>query len=446
MASIIVVAILKDKLPREAAFMAGIFTLAALLWVTEAVPLFTTALLVISLEIILLANPGNWAGLGFGDSISPNYRTFLEPLADPVIILFLGGFVLARVCVKEGVDKALASSVLRFFGSQPRRLLLGLMGITAVFSMWMSNTATTAMMITLVAPIVDQLPSNEKFKKALFLSVPFAANIGGMGTPIGSPPNAVAVAFLKQANVDVGFIDWVMVAMPLMIIMLLIVWLLLYYIYRPGKNDYELTPTQHSIAGNRAWFVIIIFSLTAILWLSGGIHGLPSSVVALFPIVVFAVTGMLTRGDINSLEWHILILIAGGIALGVGMQVTHLDKILITEIPHQGGIIFLGFVAATLLLSTFMSNTAAANLVIPVAISFTQNTSTMFSPAQMGLNIALIASMAMSLPVSTPPNAIAYSSGAVKTKDFIISGAIIGILGLFFILFIEKYVVAFWIK
>ena len=174
------------NLSREAVYMAGIFVLAALLWATEALPLFATAILIIALEIILLANPGGWMGFGFADSNSPDYRVFLEPLANSVIVLFFGGFLLAHAILKEGVDQTMAGAVLRLFGASPRRVMLGLMVITAVFSMWMSNTATTAMMITLTVPMFSQLPVGDRLRKGLVLCVPFAANIGGMGTPIAS--------------------------------------------------------------------------------------------------------------------------------------------------------------------------------------------------------------------------------------------------------------------
>lgn len=137
--------------PQEAAYMAGIFVAAALLRVTEALPLFATALLVVGFEILLLANPGGWSGLSFAQSPTPDYRAFLAPAADPILALFLGGFLLARACVKEGVDRALAGLILRLFQGRPSLVMLGLMIVTALFSMWMSNIVATAMMITLPA-------------------------------------------------------------------------------------------------------------------------------------------------------------------------------------------------------------------------------------------------------------------------------------------------------
>lgn len=289
-----------SEMPRQAVLMAAIFVLAGLLWVTEALPLFATALVVISLEIILISNPGEWVGLGRLDGQNPDYRTFLNPIADPVIILFLGGFILAQASVKEGIDKALASNILKIFGTKPRTVMLGLMVITCIFSMWMSNTATTAMMITLTVPLMAQIPSGDPFRKGLVLCIPFAANIGGLGTPIASPPNAVAVGFLKNVGIDINFLEWMIVAIPLVVIMLLITWILLWKLYKP--NDHFILSSEPRRIDGRGIYVMLIFSLTIVLWLADTWHGLPTAVVALVPVVGFTTTGIIRRSDINALE------------------------------------------------------------------------------------------------------------------------------------------------
>ncbi len=437
-----------SDLSREAIFMTGIFVLAGSLWATEALPLFATALVVMSLEIILLANPGGWEGFGFETGESPAYKIFLSPMANPIIFLFLGGFLLAQASVKEGVDKALASMTLRFFGGKPLMVLLGMMSVTAVFSMWMSNTATTAMMMTLVIPMIGQIPENDPIRRGMVISIPFAANIGGMGTPIASPPNAVAVSFLKEAGVEISFMEWMLVAVPLMLGLLLFTWLLIWVIYKPTTPNINLKPTSQKIDA-RGWFVIFIFSITILLWLTEAWHGLPTAVVALLPAVAFTATGLLVRKDVNSLEWHILILIAGGIALGMGIQKTGLDTVLVGMIPADGQVIIAGMSIATILLSTFMSNTAAANLILPIGISFAfsaANSPDAPDAVQLGFAIALCASLAMSLPVSTPPNVIAYSSGEIHTKDFMKTGIIIGIVGGILVITMVSIVTNFWMN
>ncbi|MCC5794133.1 MAG: DASS family sodium-coupled anion symporter [Chromatiales bacterium] len=421
-------------LPREACIMAGIFLLAALLWATEALPLFATSLLVIGLQTLLLANPGGWPGLGFEQGDNPGWQHTLTLAVDPVLFLFFGGFLLARAGVREGVDGAMASMMLKPCGGRPLLVLLGIMVTTAVFSMWMSNTATAAMMIALVVPLLARLPSGDPFRKALVLGVAFAANIGGMGTPIGSPPNAVAIGYLERAGLGLTFIEWMVLAVPLMGGLLLFAWMLLWFRYPPSSTGLELT-VQARPMNPRGWFVVGIFTLTVLLWLSEPVHGLPAAVVALLPAIVFTAGGILDRSDVNGLEWNILILIGGGIALGGGMRMTGLDEAISTALGTAGvlelGLLGLALLASlTLALSTFMSNTAAANLLLPIAISL----ATGLGPGDSGmalqfaLCIALTASVSMALPVSTPPNAIAYARGEVSSRDMLVPGTLIGLV------------------
>lgn len=421
----------RSDVPREAALMSGIFVLAAVLWVTEALPLFATSLLVVGLEIVLIANPGSWSGIGFESGQSPDYRAFVSAAADPILLLFFGGFLLARAAVNEGVDQAMSALLLRPFGSKPPMVLLGFMLVTALFSMWMSNTATTAMMIALVGPMLATMTPDEPFRKGLILSIPFAANIGGMGTPIASPPNAVAVGFLADHGLPISFLDWMLVTVPLMVALLFFAWQLIWRVYRPKTVGLEFE-TQPKPLKARSWFVAGVFVITVILWLTDKWHGLPSAVVALLPAVAFTASGVLKRNDINSLDWHILILISGGIALGFGIQQTGLDQIFVGWLPIREGtpviVITIILVSATVVLSTFMSNTAAANLLLPIGIS----TATVLGEnvdglmVQFALSIALTASVAMALPISTPPNAIAYGRGDLEVRDMARVGGIIG--------------------
>ena len=432
-------------LPQEAAYMTGIFVAAALLWVMEALPLFATALLVVGLEIILLGNPGGWVGLGFEQGATPSYREFLAPAADPILVLFFGGFLLARACVKERVDRALAGIILRLFQGQPGLVMLGLMTVTALFSMWMSNTAATAMMITLVTPMVQQVPEGDPVRKGLVLAVPFAANVGGMGTPISSPPNAVAVGFLSSAGYEVSFLQWMLIAMPLTVGMLGVAWGVLRWFYPPRTEGLTLQADRTTLNG-RGVFVLAVLVLTVGLWLTEGWHGLPTAVVALLPAIAFTATGVLDQTDVDSLEWDILILIGGGIALGAGIQMTGLDQIVVNAVPLGGASVGIGLVAATVVVSTFMSNTAAANLLIPIGVSFAAQLVPGGGPGpfQIGCSIALAASLSMGLPVSTPPNAIAYASGELGTGDFVRAGGVIGVLGVVLILAFGGPVIAFW--
>lgn len=421
-----------EAMPREAAFMAAIFVLAALLWMTEALPLFATALLVIGLQLVLLANPGGWPGFGFEAGPSPDYRQIVAGAADPVLILFFGGFLLAQAAVKEGVDRSMSALLLTPFGERPIMVLTGVMAVTALFSMFMSNTATTAMMIALVAPMLVQIPAGERFRRGLVLAVPFAANIGGMGTPIGSPPNAVAVGHLQKAGVHASFLDWMLVAVPLMAIGLALAGALLWVFFRPRTSELRIRIAPGAV-GARGWFVVTVFTVTVLLWLTDRWHGLPAAVVALLPAVAFTATRTLTGADLGRIEWSVLILIAGGISLGAGMSMTGLADIAVGWLPlgEDAGVLWLATVLAvtTVLLSTFMSNTAASNLLLPIGLSAAIALDGDGLARQLAMTIALSASLAMSLPISTPPNAIAYSKNEFDTRDMAKTGALIGLAG-----------------
>ncbi len=433
---------------REAAFMAAIFVLAAVLWITEAIPLFATSLLVIGLQALLLANPGGWPGLGFESGPSPSYRSILGAAADPVLVLFFGGFVLAHAAVKEGVDHAMSALLLRPFGKEPRWVLLGIMLVTLLFGMWMSNTAAATMMLALLTPMLAVLPPQEPFRKALVLAVPFAANISGMSTPIASPPNAVAVGFLQDSGHQVPFLGWMLVAIPLAVSLTLFTWLLLWRFFPPQTPGLRFEHKSGKVSA-RGWVVVSVFVATVLLWMTEQWHGLPPAVVALLPAIAFTVTGIFTDKHLGQLEWRILILIAGGISLGTGMQITGLDKILLQWLPAtgEGGLGLLAIlVLATFVVGTFMSNTAAANLVLPIGISAATATGTTggLHPIQVAMSIAFIASMSMALPISTPPNALAHAKGEFTTRDMVKVSMIVSGLATLLIILGGGWVMRFW--
>lgn len=435
------------ELPRETAFMAGIFVLALLLWVTEAIPLFATSLLIIGLQAVLLANPGGWQGLGFEASESPTWQSILALASDPVLVLFFGGFVLAQAAVNEGVDKAMSLLLLKPFGGKPLPALLGVMLVTLLFGMWMSNTATAAMMLALATPMLAGMPPGEPFRKALLMGIAFAANIGGMSTPISSPPNAVAMGFLADAGHRIAFLDWMLVAAPLALILTLAAWVLLAFWYKPITPGLRL---MHSGArlSLKGWTVVAVFTVTVLLWMSDQWHGLPAAVVALLPAVLLTGAGLFTREDLGRLEWRILILIAGGISLGTGMQITGLDHVIAAHLPTEGGGLALlaALVAGTLVVGTFMSNTAAANLFLPLGISSAaaMEGSGALHPVQVALSIAMVASLTMLLPVSTPPNAMAHARGEFSTGEMVRTASAISAGAAILIVLTGGWIMRFW--
>ncbi|AXR69243.1 DASS family sodium-coupled anion symporter [Leptospira mayottensis] len=430
--------------PLSIAIMICIFVLAAVFWVTEPIPGYATSILVIFLEIIFLANPIGIPGFVFPQNKNPSIAIFLSSLADSSIILFLGGFVLAKACVKTGLDRFFANRIIRKFGVKSHQVLLGFMFTTGFISMWMSNTATTSMMIALSFPLLQILPEKEPFRKALILGIPFAANIGGVGTPIGSPPNIIAMGILRQQGIIIPFGTWMFFAVPLVVVLILFTWFLLLKLF-PQKDSLDLVVEFQEPEGGAKSFSFrvtsIIFLGTVVLWFTENLHGVPAGVVALLPLILFPTFGILNEKDINSLDWSVLILITGGIGIGVGFQQSGMGPwfsgILkpITKPEYAINVLFF-LCILTLLLSTFMSNTAATNLLVPFAFPLSE---VLFPGSNAYLleicfGIALAASLAMSLPVSTPPNAIAYSVGGFEIKDMICAGLPVGIFGLIVVL------------
>ncbi|MGJ4746679.1 SLC13 family permease [Leptospira sp. SA-E8] len=434
--------------PPSVGGMFFIFLIAAGLWIFEIIPGHATSILIIFSEIIIFSNPGKWEFLkpyaGPGKPTAP--AVFLASLADSAVVLFLGSFALAKSCVKVGVDRWLANRVLPYFGTSPKYVLLGLMCITATISLWMSNTATASLMVALVFPLLMVLDKDEKFRKAVLIGIPFAANLGGIGTPIGSPPNVIAFANLKNQGYGefISFGTWMLIAVPLLIILLFAAWFWLLRAF-PASEGLTLSLRYETIqeegSEKKLRFVLFGFLATVLLWLTESFHGIPAGVVALFPLLLFTAFGILESNDLRSLEWDVLILVAGGIALGTGIEKSGAGAWFGELVGKQAGpgesLWVLGiFFSIGLFLSTFLSNTATANLLVPLALPV----ATLLLPGnesyaiQLVLGSALGASLAMSLPVSTPPNAVAYAVGGFEIKDMAKVGVRIGVLGLVLVL------------
>ena len=422
----------------------ALFVFAALMWMFEIIPNWTTSLLVIVLSLLTISDKG----IGFlckpeyGTLVS--YKTLMASFADPIVLLFLGGFVLAIMATKYGLDVTLARALLKPFGKKPKMVLLGFLVVIAIFSMFMSNTATAAMMLAFLAPVLAALPSDDKGRIGLALSIPVAANLGGIGTPIGTPPNATAVKFLAEAGCEVTFSEWALRMIPYVIIMILIAWVLL-QLFFPFKSK-EIVLNIPKNDRKRDWKTVTVwvtFIGTILLWATESLTGINSNIVALIPLAVLTCTGIFTKEDIKEINWTVLWLVAGGFALGTALQGTGLAKVLIEAIPFGSMSVVLVMLIAGLVcyfLSNFISNSATAALLIPILIVVAEG---MADPAAannasfMALGgthamisfIAVCASIAMLFPISTPPNAIASSTGLVETKDMAKVGIIIGVIG-----------------
>lgn len=417
----------------------AIFLLAALLWVLEPVPVFATSILIIALELIMISDKGLHlfrappAGHDLGELMK--YTDIFSAFSSPIIILFMGGFALAIAASKYDLDSNLARVLLKPFGNQPRFIMLGLMLITAVFSMFMSNTATTVMMLALLGPIVASAPKGDLGIKALVLCIPIAANTGGIATPIGTPPNAIALQYLTGEN-SIDFLSWMMMGLPFVMIQLTLAWFLLQKLFPSSEKQMLLKLNGKFQKSWQAIVVYITFAATIILWMTTSLHGMNTYVVSIIPLAVFTLTGIMGKEELKQINWDVLWLVAGGIAIGIGLDKTGLASALAHAIDYSA----LSPVSVVITLSlvcwvmaNFMSNTATANLLMPIAAAIAVS---MESLASIGgiqgllVVVAFSASLGMILPVSTPPNSLAYSTGLIESKDMAKTGVIIGIVGL----------------
>ena len=423
-------------LSAPASRMLAIFGAAVVLWITEAIPLSATSIFVILAEILLISDEAI-VGLPAGFE-APAYQSIFATLASPVLMLFLGGFVLADSAAKYRLDRNLAGVLLRPFGDSPRAILAGLMAITAVLSMFVSNTATTAAMMAVVLPVSAGLAPTDRLRTGLILSVPVAANVGGLGTPVGSPPNAIALGRLQEQGIDVDFLKWMVLAAPVALIVLVFAWFLLNKRFPASAETLDIRIGGEFDRTRPALILYVVFALTVLGWIGEPFHGVPSSIVGFGAVVVLLATQVFTVDDLRGLNWHILWLVGGGIALGNGVSGTGLDDWLV-GLYDWGSLstVLLMFALAVIAigLSTIISNSATANLMIPIGISLALSAAVDLDPLLAGLLIAMSCSLAMALPVSTPPNAVAYASGEIDTKEMATVGLLIGAVGIVLVVF-----------
>ncbi len=424
----------------------GVFVMAALFWILQPFPIWSTSVLVIVLMIVTMSD----------SSLSPfrvdgvtmiSHKSIMATFANPIIMLFLGGFFLAAAATKYKMDLNLARVLLKPFGKNPKFVLLGLMLITAVFSMFMSNTATAAMMLAILAPVLKLFDEDDRGKAAFALAIPLGANIGGMGTPIGTPPNAIALGALNDAVArgdlvanPVSFGQWMAFGIPYVIILMVIAWVLLLKIYPikmkemilniEGAGKFDTSP--------KAIIVYITFVVCVVLWVTGkGVHGINDNAIAMIPMAVFALTGVITKKDLNAMSWDVLWLVAGGFALGVGLNATGLAAHLIKTIPFASWspiALMIGCGIICLFMANFMSHTSTATLLVPilcaVGIACQDNLVGLGGVTALLVSVAFASSLGMSLPISTPPNALAHATGYTDTNGMAKTGIVMGLSGL----------------
>lgn len=401
----------------------AILTFIGILWLTEALHVTITALLVPVLAMFMGILPGARALAGF---------------ADPTIFLFFGGFAMAGALHEQKIDIWLAGKILQMAKGSLGMALVLIFLATAFLSMWMSNTATAAMMLPLVIGLLDRVPPEKLKTTAPFavLGVAYSASIGGMGTLVGSPPNAIAAHELGM-----GFAEWFRIAMPIVLVFGVVVFFLMYLFFRPRLGLHvDMTPEEGNGAGARLNAkqvrVLVLFVLVAGSWmcssfLSAALGGIPAmdTLIALCAAVLLPLCGVINWGGIaKNTDWGVLLLFGGGITLSsilvqtgaAGFLADQVSSIAMGQNPLIILLIISVFISS---LTEFCSNTASAALVAPLMVTVAAAMGMSATP--LVLLVGVGASCAFMLPVSTPPNALAYATGKFPQMTMVKMGLLI---------------------
>lgn len=446
------------SLTSEAHRLAAILALVVTLWITEALPIPITALLGPVLAVLLRVAP---------------VRDAFASFADPIIFLFIGSFILAEAMFVHGLDRRIAFTALsfRWVGRSPTRVLAMYGGVTAGLSMWISNTATAAMMfpigMSIIAHLRESQPSAgrdiDRFATAMMLLAAYGASIGGMGTPVGTPPNLIGLGVLERtAGIKISFFNWMIVGVPLVVLMFACAVAYFHVVAVRGRHlhtdsaDLALDELKKLGRLSRGqWNVLVAFAVTVALWLTPGVLAIiglgdtpfAKAFNAAVPEAVAAVAGALllfmlpvdwsqrrftiTWNEASRIEWGIILLFGGGLALGGLAFSTGLAEAagrgLLEWVPMRSPIAFtMLFTAVAVVMTEVASNTAAANMLVPIAIAVSQAAGV--SPLEPALGATLGCSMAFCMPIATPPNAIVYSSGHVPITAMIRHGVVMNLI------------------
>lgn len=389
----------------------AIFVMAVMLWLTEAIPAWATSVVIIFVLLFFVSDSAFKIMQGSEAEMGKllDYQGVMACFADPTIILFLGGFVLAIAATKSGLDVMMAKALIAPFGKRSENVLLGFMLITGIFSMFISNTATAAMMLTFLTPVFKSLPPSGKGRVALTMAIPIGANLGGMGTPIGTPPNAFAFKVLNDPaglNLGISFGDWMLIMVPMVLIMLVMAWIIIRKMFPFSATTIELNIEGNMQHNWRTTVVAVTFLATIVLWVFGKQLGINANTVAMLPIAIFALTGVVTAKDLKEIDWAVIWMVAGGFALGLAMNGTGLAEAAVKSIPFAEFnplVIMIVSGLVCFILSNFISNTATAALLIPiltvVCAGMGDKLNTIGGTSTILIGVAVSASCAMSLPI-----------------------------------------------
>ncbi len=417
----------ENSIQSRATLVAGF---CLILWLSEIVPPYVPTFVLWAFTVLL---------------ISPLSKDFaltevLKWSANPVLLLFFGGFTFGVAASRYGLDSVMAKYAVKFSRGNRILLLALIVAATAFMSMWMSNIAAAAMMIAALHPLTNKLSQKDNFRKALLLAITIGANFGGIATPIGTGPNAIAISALAKVH-QITFVEWMSFALPITLGLLIVGTLQLLLLYRV-KGQFEVQTSEIPKLSDKGKLVVVIFALTIFAWLTEPIHGVSSAIVALLSAAILFGSGLLTREDLNAIDWATIALIAGGISLGNLLEQADLidfwaNKISWAGMPLAIQIFIVCFASA--FLSAVMSNTATATMLVPFALTFIPNPS-------IAVLVAVSASLGIPFVISTPINAMVHSEGGLTARDFFIVGFPLMILGCLFLALTGFYTLSFWFK
>lgn len=417
-----------------------ILIFSVLLWATEAIPPFAVGIMIIGFLVYTMGNME-------GATISP--KEISDTWSDSVIWIFLGGFFLSEGMRKTNLDLSLFKKTISLLGANPNMLILGIIIVTSVLSLIISNTATAAMILASVMPLIDREGKDSNMSKAILISIPVAATFAGMMSMVSTPPNLIVVNVLKSKGFEVSFTQWFVLGFVPALILLIGFWFAVVKKYTSKVTELDVSFVNETIHLTKPlrlqrMIVVVVLTVTVMLWMFGNRLNIPTAGAAMIPIMFLPMLGIISAEDVRKLPWDTLMLVAGGLALGMAIKelLAPYYSQFLEGIEFNVVVVIIIFAIVTVLFSNIMSSTATATIVINIA-------AIVLPPEQIlpvGLVIGLCSSCGLFLPVSTPPNAIVFGTGMLKQKDFRLGGmfgAVVGTIVIIVWVLILQYLTPF---